>query len=348
MKIASSDLQWQTQHHSMQTQSQSTRLRVWARSGSGVPPAPQAARTAPAAPHHTHAAQRHGRVRDADDNDKNISPQLALLRDLIARMTGIQPQSVHLPDAGTGDAAAAPSASPPATPAPAPSPGPNVGLVYEQRSMREEAELTRWSAEGVVRTTDGQEIHFSVQLQMQRYWREESSTTIGMGAAAAPATDPLVINFDGSAAELQNLRFDFDLDGDGQTEQVPLLAGNRGYLALDSNQNQHVDNGLELFGPASGNGYAELATHDDDHNGWIDEGDAIYHQLGVWTPTADGTGQLRTLQQAGVGALSLSAGATPFALRTSSNQALGTVQATSAYLGDDGSVGTMQQIDLTA
>ena len=336
MKITSTDLQWQAQHHASQSSAQSTRLRIQAARAASPPATAQ---------HHAHAARRAARAERAEgDRTSGLPPRLALLRDLIERMTGIPAQAVRLPNAGT------PAATDSATPAPAPSSAPastGAGLVYEQHSVHEEAELTQWSAQGVVRTADGQEIRFSVQLQMQRYWREESSTTLRLGAAAQ-ATDPLVLNFDGSAAELQDMRFGFDLDGDGQAEQVPLLAGNRGYLVFDRNQNQRVDNGLELFGPASGDGYAELAAHDDDGNGWIDEGDAIYQYLGVWTPAADGAGQLRTLAQAGSGALSLSAGATPFALRGTANQALGAVRATSAYLNEDGSVGTMQQIDLTA
>ena len=158
--------------------------------------------------------------------------------------------------------------------------------------------------------------------------------------------DPLVINFDGTAAELQDLRFAFDLDGDGQAENVPLLAGNRGYLALDRNQNQRIDNGLELFGPATGQGFAELAQHDDDGNGWIDENDAVFSQLRVWTPSADGTGPLRTLQDMGVGALHLTSADSPFALRGEHNSALGAVRSTSIYLREDGGAGTVQQIDL--
>ena len=127
---------------------------------------------------------------------------------------------------------------------------------------------------------------------------------------------------------------------------MPLLSGTRGYLALDRNSNQRIDSGLELFGPATGNGYTELARHDDDGNGWIDESDAVFSQLKVWVPEAEGAGRLMSLKEAGVGALSLAATQTPFALRTSGNDPLGMVRSTSAYLREDGGAGTMQQIDL--
>jgi hypothetical protein len=218
-------------------------------------------------------------------------------------------------------------------------------LEYEQHTLLEETEQTQWAAQGVVRTADGQEIHFSLQLQMQRSYREETHLLVRLGNAVQPV-DPLVINFDGTAAQLQDLRFAFDLDGDGHTEQVPLLAGQRAYLALDGNQNQRIDNGRELFGPATGNGYGELAAHDDDGNGWIDANDTVYGELRLWTPETDGPGQLRTLQEAGVGALAVSSADTPFSLRTADNRTLGAVRATSVYLREDGGVGTTQQIDL--
>lgn len=211
-----------------------------------------------------------------------------------------------------------------------------------------ETESTQFAAQGTVRTADGREIRFSLQLDMQRSYRQESSFSLRLGDAVA--VDPLVINFDGSAAQLQDLRFAFDLDSDGQTDNVPLLSGNRGYLALDLNHNSRIDNGRELFGPDTGNGFAELAAYDSDGNGWIDEADPVFQHLQVWTPSADGAegaGSLRTLADVGVGALSTNAVATPFALRTADNASLGTVRSTSAYLRENGSVGTVQQVDLT-
>ena len=223
---------------------------------------------------------------------------------------------------------------------------PGFGLIYEQREVLEETERTQFAAAGTVRTTDGREIRFTLQLDMQRSYREESSVSLRLGDAVA--VDPLVINFDGTAAQLQDQRFAFDLNGDGETENVPLLAGNRGYLALDTNQNALIDNGLELFGPGTGNGFAELARHDSDGNGWIDEADPVYQQLRVWTPSADGAGRLQTLAELGVGAVQTAASAaTPFALRTADNTPLGAVRSTSIYLRENGSAGTVQQIDLS-
>ena len=267
-----------------------------------------------------------------------------MVRDLIERLTGVAAQVVVRPET-PAEPLSLPNlpASQPTAPEPTRSAG--FGLVYETHELLEESEHTQFSAEGVVRTRDGQEIHFSLQLDMQRYHREETRTSLRLGDAAVPV-DPLVINFDGTAAQLQDLRFIFDLNADGQTEDVPLLSGARGYLALDRNQNQRIDNGLELFGPVSGNGFAELAEHDGDGNGWIDEDDAVFDRLRVWVPSADGAGSLRSLEETGVGAIHLGAVNTPFALRSIDNSSLGAIRATSAYLHDNGTAGTVQQIDL--
>ena len=364
MKIAASTLQAQAQHSATRTHTQSERLELrvgnttlsstssrsstQASLGAATLVQMRAQDTPPAgvtvAPSLRAAAQRGAQQAPASatersagaDDYENLTPHLSMVRDLIARMTGVQAQSVRLSVSQTSGAVSMAANTDANT---------RLALRYEQHEVLEETESTQYTTEGVVRTADGQEIRFSLQLSMQRSYREESHLLLRMGSDAQ-AIDPLVINFDGTAAELQSVRFAFDLNGDGQTEQVPLLSGNRGYLALDRNSNQRIDSGLELFGPATGNGYTELARHDDDGNGWIDENDAVFSQLKVWVPEAEGAGRLMSLKEAGVGALSLAATQTPFALRTSGNDPLGMVRSTSAYLREDGGAGTMQQIDL--
>jgi hypothetical protein len=73
----------------------------------------------------------------------------------------------------------------------------------------------------------------------------------------------------------------------------------------------------------------------------------VFTRLRIWTPSAQGTGTLQTLAQAGVGALALARVDTPFALRDASNGSLGQVRASSVYLGERGGVGTVQQIDVS-
>lgn len=219
------------------------------------------------------------------------------------------------------------------------------GIEYEYHAVREESETTTFSATGTIRTADGAEISFKLDLAMSRSYREE--THISLRAGDAVRKDPLVLNFGGTAAQLADQRFRFDLDADGHAEDVPLFASGSGYLALDLNGNGRIDSGAELFGPATNSGFGELARHDGDANGWIDENDAVFDRLKVWTPAADGSGRLLGLKDAGVGALALAHAASAFELRGSGNADLGAVRASSVWLGDDGKAGSLQEIDLT-
>ena len=95
------------------------------------------------------------------------------------------------------------------------------------------------------------------------------------------------------------------------------LAGSSAYLARDLDGNGAVDSGKELFGPTTGNGFAELATHDADRNGWIDEADPIWGDLRLWRPDTTGAGRLTTLAAEGVGAIAVASVATPFTVKYS-------------------------------
>jgi hypothetical protein len=126
-----------------------------------------------------------------------------------------------------------------------------------------------------------------------------------------------------------------------------MFASGSGYLAFDLDGNGRIDSGKELFGPQSGNGFADLARLDTDGNDWIDENDADFDKLSVWTPSMAGAGDLRTLADLGIGALGLAHVASPFALRGSGNEDLGIVKASGLYLTEDGKAGNLQEIDLT-
>lgn len=158
--------------------------------------------------------------------------------------------------------------------------------------------------------------------------------------------DPLVLNFNGNAAGLSETKFSFDLDSDGRAEQVALLNPGSGFLALDKNSDGVINNGAELFGAQSGNGFADLAAHDQDGNRWIDENDAIYARLRIWSRDSSGNDQLVALGQKGVGALYLGSVTTPFDLTGSGNQLFGQVAGSGLFLKEDGSAGTVQQLNL--
>ena len=128
--------------------------------------------------------------------------------------------------------------------------------------------------------------------------------------------DPLIISFTNRAVELSNEQMQLDLDADGTKESFAKLAAGYGYLALDINNNGHIDDGSELFGALSGNGFADLAQYDDDRNGFIDEQDAIFSKLKVWQKNTS-QDELIDLTDAIIGAIALDSGGDPdeFTLR---------------------------------
>ena len=137
-----------------------------------------------------------------------------------------------------------------------------------------------------------------------------------------------------------------DLDQDGENETFSMLASGSGFLALDKDGDGKVSDGGELFGTQSGNGFADLAQYDEDGNGWIDEGDTAFAQLKIWAQGEHGQDQLLSLTEAGVGALFLGSQSTEFSLKDNQHQLQGQVRQTGVFLRENGTAGTLQQIDL--
>ena len=352
MKIASSELQMDASHAKAQHHEIRESLRAWI--GERPDFEGRQGRPAPASEtvHISEAgkAAQSGEAQAIQDSMDavNNDPMLRLIRAMIAMLTG---EEVRVFDASElqvdnpAPAVANPNqAAQAADPAPAQPAG--YGVEYDRHESYSESEATSFAATGVVRTADGKEISFSLSLSMARSYHEESDVSIRLGDARQKK-DPLVINFSGNAAQLTSQRFKFDLDSDGKAEEINFVAGGSGFLALDKNGDGKINNGSELFGAQSGNGFAELAAYDSDRNGWIDENDAAYAQLRVWTKDSAGNDVLSTLKQANVGAINLASVATPFDLKDSNNALLGQIRASSVYLSDDGKAGTVQQVDLT-
>lgn len=217
------------------------------------------------------------------------------------------------------------------------------GLVYDHYERYSEQEQTRFSADGIINTKDGKRLDFHVELNMSRSFVEQSETHIRMGDGKL--IDPLVINFDGYSADIQKSQFHFDLDADGNNETLSSLHTHSRFLAQDSNHNGIIDNGKELFGAMTGDGFAELAQHDEDNNQWIDEHDAIYGGLRLWSIDSDGNQHLTGLSQAGIGAIYLGHTATPFQLKDESNISKAVIRDTSIWISEDGEVNSVQKLD---
>ena len=221
------------------------------------------------------------------------------------------------------------------------------GVEYDATVSRYEKETVQFQASGVVRTADGKEIKFDLKLQLGREEYEEAS--VHLRAGDGKQIDPLVITFDGSAAQLTDTKFAFDLNADGTKESVSFLQPGSGFLVLDKDGSGKVADGSELFGPSTGNGFAELSAYDADKNGWIDENDPVYKDLGIWTKDAAGTDALNTLAQQKVGAIFLGSVGVDFALKGAGNVENGAVKQLGVWLPEDGGTpGVVSQVDLTA
>ena len=210
-----------------------------------------------------------------------------------------------------------------------------------RRSVTEticESEKTTVCGKGQVTTIDGKRIDFNYSLAMERnFFSEKTSEESGR----IKLRDPLMLSFNGKACELTTDCISFDLNADGTPEQIPGLGSGSAFLVLDRNGNGQADDGSELFGVASGNGFADLALLVSDRNGWIDEADTVFNQLGLWS--ADG---FSSLKAQGIGALHTAAVDAQFSLKTASNELLGQIRAAGLYLSEAGEIGQMQQVDL--
>ena len=219
------------------------------------------------------------------------------------------------------------------------------GLDYQSRESYREGETIAFAAKGVIVGSDGEEVSFELNLEMSRELLLETNLSVQAGDAVR-LVDPLVINWGRPAAALEAQRFKFDLDADGTPENIARLAEGSGFLALDRNQDGAINNGKELFGPSTGQGFSELAELDENQNGWIDSKDSLFSKLRIWSVDAQGKSKLSGLADKGVGAIYLGHLDTPFKLKdVSGQQTLGQVRSTGIYLGQE-RAGSVQMLDL--
>ncbi|MBB5019857.1 hypothetical protein HNQ59_003165 [Chitinivorax tropicus] len=342
MRIANANValvaqsQLQTRHTTQES------LRSW----TGPRPEPQRPNIPPqrprieSAPPPDPAQRTRGRLID-DDELRETDPKLYLLKLAIESMTGKKIQMFRVPNQeqpATGNSGSGSEGNV--------QPQPNWGAEYAYRETYYERESLSFSMNATVKTEDGKTLNVGFSFEMEREFYYESSIRLQLGNAAQ-RKDPLVINLDVPAAKLTDQKMPLDLDSDGRSEKVATLAPGSGYLALDKNGDGKINNGKELFGAATGDGFSELRDYDNDHNQWIDEGDTIFNKLRVWLIGADGKSALLNLKETGIGAIFLGKVDSAYALNGQQNQNLGQLKSTGFYLSDKGKAGTIQQVDLT-
>jgi len=370
MKIASSDISFSSQHTATTTLETQEKLRAWigdkrpdfegrnkdgpanlrnVSSNVNISDAAWAAQAAQVTGAAANSAAPTDAVQQATDEAEN-DPRIRLIKYIIELMTGKKINSLSSADIQSADTAAAVDSGASAAPA-AGAPPQNLppaqkgwGIEIDQHQSYTETEQTSFHSTGKIVTADNKEISFDLSFELNRSYHEESNSNIRLGDAKK--VDPLVINFSGNSAQLTSQKFAFDLNGDGKKENISFVQG-AGFLALDKNNDGKINNGSELFGPGTGNGFSELAAYDSDGNHWIDENDAVYQKLKVWTKDGAGHDQLQTLKQANVGALYLGNASTEFDLKNTQNQSDGQIRSTGIWLSEDGKAHSLQQVDLS-
>ncbi len=209
-----------------------------------------------------------------------------------------------------------------------------------------ESESTNFRTTGTALTEDGRAINFNVDFGMSRHFAA-AFQSLEMEDYTAALCDPLIINVGADTTDISDRKFFFDLDNDGKEEGISGLNSGSGFLALDKNNDGKINNGSELFGTDSGDGFKDLTSYDSDGNGWIDENDTVYNRLKVWYNEGNGKEKLISLKDTGVGAIYLGNVETPFSDKnTNTGKLNGIIRRTGIFLRENGTTGTIQHVDL--
>ncbi|QNM94953.1 hypothetical protein [Chitinimonas koreensis] len=272
------------------------------------------------------------------------NPLWKLIKQLVKKLTG---RDIDLDDIVPSQRGGGAQQAAPASQTSQAANGVEWQVDYHYREEVHETEYTQFAAAGSVTTADGRRIDFSASLELYREYSQVSETRLTI-ATPGMKKDPLVINFNAPSASLSQDKIDFDVDADGKLDKVSFVGSGSGFLALDKNGDGKVNDGNELFGAQSGDGFGDLAQYDDDGNGWIDEGDAVWGQLKLWVRDEQGQDALTGLAAMGIGAIHLGSAQTDFSLTDQQNQEHAQIRRSGIYIREDGQLGTVQQIDLVA
>lgn len=216
--------------------------------------------------------------------------------------------------------------------------------VTVESGVKTEYEDTTFASVGQVRTADGRSNDFNIEFSMSRAFTEKFNS---ISVEEMIVCDPLIINLNDNNVTVTDQKYRFDLDADGKEEEISFAGKGSGFLALDKNHDGRINDGTELFGTRSGDGFGDLAAYDEDGNGWIDENDSVYNDLKVWMKDDEGNDRLVSIKKADVGAIYLGSAETQFNLNNEENKTNGVLRKTGVFLHEsDGRVGTVSHVDL--
>ena len=209
-----------------------------------------------------------------------------------------------------------------------------------------EDESTTFSSVGTVITSDGRQIDFDFSMELSRQFSESYFSEEDILSFDTPSlVDPLVINFDSDSVMVTDQEFYFDIDSDGEADTVSSLASGSGFLALDRNGDGIINDGSELFGTKSQNGFYDLSKFDSDGNGFIDEADEVFNRLVIFTKDKNGNDICYHLKEKDIGAICLSNVDTSFSIKSSENDTQAVIRKTGLFIKENGEVGSIQQVD---
>ncbi|MCR4694617.1 MAG: hypothetical protein K5773_04800 [Pseudobutyrivibrio sp.] len=200
-----------------------------------------------------------------------------------------------------------------------------------------------FESSGTAVLEDGRELSFNYSFAMSETLYEKTEIT---STRFRNYIDPLVVNLSGNPTSISDQSFYFDLDGDGMEEDLARLGLGSGFLAFDRDESGDIENGLELFGPSTGDGFKELAGFDLDRNGWIDENDEIFDKLRILTINEEGQKELYGLKESDVGAIYLGRIGTFFDHHDNDHNSLAQTKESGIFLREsDGSAGGVSHVD---
>ncbi len=222
-------------------------------------------------------------------------------------------------------------------------------IVFNNQEQYYQKQSIQFSSSVKIQTSN-QSFEMNLELSFSQEFYESYNTQIVIGDKSF--IDPLVINYDENVnpfENISNLHFVFDLDSDGTTEMIPQLKVGSGFLSLDKNENGKIDNGSELFGPTTNNGFSELSLYDNDKNNWIDEKDTIFSKLKIYSIDENGNQSLVSLIDRNVGAIYLGDVQSGFKYQSAINETEAVQKSNGVFVKQDGSgLGVVNSIDIVA
>lgn len=332
MKVDSMSLAMASQHQYQQSLSVKQDISVWRN-----PPA-----TGNDEPVSLSEAGKAASQQDEDWGEQGLTPALAMLRKLLEKTFGIHIRLHDVRDLSAAVSSSAANLANSETTVSANSTEPQLGMRIQREFHYQEQESLQFSASGNITTRDGRELSFQLDISLQRSFEAHSSETLNFGAAAK---DPLMLTLGNDAGVLSGATVSFDLDGNGRADAMPMLR-NGGWLVLDRNGDGRVNDRSELFGPQSGNGFAELAAVDGDGNRAIDEGDPLFAQLKLWQGREGERDQLTPLMELGIGAILLPSVEAEFQHTNAQGASLAQMRRAGVYLNENGTAGVVAQLDV--